>query len=93
MQSQCNDEEGKLEKVKILKEELKSSIDEITEQIENMSNLGFESQKEIEQLNSDINVAKTRISNNNENSVRFTDEIQEQNEKIQELKQEFWSVH
>ena len=88
MQSQCNDEEGKLERVKILKEELKSSIDEITEQIENMSNLGFESQKEIEQLNSDINVAKTRITNNNENSVRFTDEIKEQNEKIQELKQE-----
>lgn len=88
MQSQCNDEEGKLERVKILKEELKSSIDEITEQIENMSNLGFESQKEIEQLNSDINVAKTRITNNNENSVRFKDEIQEQNEKIQELKQE-----
>ena len=88
MQSQCNDEEGKLERVKILKEELKSSIDEITEQIENMSNLGFESQKEIEQLNSNINVAKTRITNNNENSVRFKDEIQEQNEKIQELKQE-----
>ena len=88
MQSQCNDEEGKLERVKILKEELKSSIDEITEQIENMSNLGFESQKEIEQLNSEINVAKTRITNNNENNVRFTDEIQEQNEEIQELKQE-----
>ena len=88
MQSQCNDEEGKLERVKILKEELKSSIDEITEQIENMSNLGFESQKEIEQLNSDINVARTRITNNNENSVRFTDEIKEQNGKIQELKQE-----
>ncbi|MEI3395414.1 MAG: chromosome segregation protein SMC [Clostridia bacterium] len=88
MQSQCNDEEGKLERVKILKEELKSSIDEITEQIENMSNLGFESQKEIEQLNSDINVARTRITNNNENGVRFTDEIKEQNEKIQELKQE-----
>ena len=88
MQSQCNDEEGKLERVKILKEELKSSIDEIIEQIENMSNLGFESQKEIEQLNSDINVARTRITNNNENSVRFTDEIKEQNGKIQELKQE-----
>ena len=88
MQSQCNEEEGKLERVKILKEELKSSIDEITEQIENMSNLGFESQKEIEQLNSDINVARTRITNNNENSVRFTDEIKEQNGKIQELKQE-----
>ena len=70
MQNQCNDEEGKLEKVQLLKEELKSSIDEITENIESMSNLGFESQKQIEQLNSDINVAKTRITNNNENTER-----------------------
>ena len=75
MQSQCNDEEGRLEKVKILKEELKSSIDEITETIENMSNIGFESQKQIEQLNSDINVAKTRIVNNNENNDRYLKEI------------------
>lgn len=88
MQAQCNDEEGKLEKIKILKEDLKSNIDEITEQIENISNLGFESQKEIEQYNSDINVAKTRISNNNENSERFSKEIQEQNDKISELNKE-----
>ena len=88
MQSQCNDEEGKLEKVKILKEELKESIDEITEAIENMSNLGFESQKQVEQLNSDINVAKTRIANNNENSERFSKEIEEQNIRINELKEE-----
>ncbi len=88
MQSQCNDEEGRLERVKILKEELKSSIDEITETIENMSNIGFESQKQIEQLNSDINVAKTRISNNNENNDRYLKEIEEQNVKIQELKDE-----
>ena len=88
MQSQCNDEEGKLERVKILKEELKSSIDEITETIENMSNIGFESQKQIEQLNSDINVAKTRIANNNENNDRYLKEIEEQNAKIQELKDE-----
>ena len=88
MQSQCNDEEGKLEKIKILKEELKSSIDEITESIENMSNIGFESQKQIEQLNSDINVAKTRIANNNENSDRFNNEIEEQNARIKELKEE-----
>ena len=39
--------------------------------IENISNLGFESQKEIEMLNSDINVANTRITNNNENSKRI----------------------
>ena len=88
MQSQCNDEEGRLERVKILKEELKSSIDEITETIENMSNIGFESQKQIEQLNSNINVAKTRIANNNENNDRYLKEIEEQNAKIQELKDE-----
>ena len=88
MQSQCNDEEGRLERVKILKEELKSSIDEITETIENMSNIGFESQKQIEQLNSDINVAKTRIANNNENNDRYLKEIEEQNAKVQELKDE-----
>lgn len=88
MQSQCNDEEGRLERVKILKEELKSSIDEIIETIENMSNIGFESQKQIEQLNSDINVAKTRIANNNENNDRYLKEIEEQNAKIQELKDE-----
>lgn len=88
MQTQCNDEEGRLERIKILKEELKSSIDEITEAIENMSNIGFESQKQIEQLNSDINVAKTRIANNNENNDRYLKEIYEQNAKIQELKEE-----
>ena len=88
MQSQCNDEEGRLERVKILKEELKSSIDEITETIENMSNIGFESQKQIEQLNSDINVAKTRIANNNENNDRYLKEIEEQNAKVHELKDE-----
>ena len=88
MQTQCNEEEGKLERVKILKEELKSSIDEITEEIENMSNLEFESQKKIEVLNSDINVAKTRITNNEENSQRFEKEISEQNDRIQELKAE-----
>ncbi len=88
MQAQCNDEEGKLEKTKILKEELKYSIDEITEQIENMSNIGFESQKQIEKLNSDINVANTRIANNKENSERFSKEIEEQNKRILELKEE-----
>ena len=48
MNSTLNQEEGKLEKLKILKEELKDSIDEITIKIENMQNIGFESEKEIE---------------------------------------------
>ena len=44
---QCDTEETRLERVKILKEQLKGDIDEITNKIENMSNLGFESQKKL----------------------------------------------
>lgn len=88
MQNQVNEEDEKLEKIKILKEELKASIDQITEEIENMSNIGFESQKQIEQLNSDINVAKTRIANNNENNQRYLKEIEEQDNHIKELQEE-----
>ncbi len=86
--SQCNEEEGRLERVKALKEELKSQIDEITVKIEEMSNIGFESQKEIEMLNSDISVAKTRIENNNENSKRYEKEIEESKEKLNDLNKE-----
>ncbi len=53
-----------------------------------MSNLGFESQKEIEMFNSDINVANTRITNNNENQERYQKEIQEQESRIKSLTDE-----
>ena len=86
--AQCNEEEGRLERIKALKEELKSQIDEITVKIEEMSNIGFESQKEIEMLNSDISVAKTRIENNNENSKRYEKEIEESKEKLNDLNEE-----
>ena len=85
---QCNEEEGNLERIKMLKEELKTAIDEITIRIEEMSNLGFESQKEIEMLNSDINVAKARISNNNDNRKRFEEEIEENKKRKNELEEE-----
>ena len=86
--SQCKEEEEKLERIKQLKEELKMQIDGITTQIEEMSNLGFASQKEIEMLNSDINVANTRIHNNRENKERFEKEIEESTLKKQELEEE-----
>ncbi len=85
---QCNDEEGKLERIKALKEELKEEIDNITESIEQMSNLGFESKKEIEMLNSDINVSNTRIENNKQNKERFEKEIEELKTRIQDLEEE-----
>ena len=88
LKTNCKDEEGRLERIKSLKEELKNEIDEITIKIEEMSNLGFESKKEIEMLNSDINVANTRITNNNENSKRYEEEIKELNTKIEELQEE-----
>ena len=86
--SQLSDEEGKLERIKQLKAELKNEIDEITLKIEEMSNIGFESQKEIEMLNSDINVANTRIANNKENTVRYEKEIEEAKQKLESLKEE-----
>ena len=86
--SQCTEEEEKLERIKSLKEELKIQVENITNQIEEMSNLGFASQKEIEMLNSDINVANTRIHNNKENKERFEKEIEESNLKKQELEEE-----
>ena len=78
----CNLEEGKLEKIKILKEELKENIDEITNKIEAMQNIGFESQKKQEQLNSDINVFKSKIENNEQNEKRYVEEIEELKKKI-----------
>ncbi len=86
--SQCNEEEGRLERIKALKEALKSEIDDITIKIEEISNLGFESKKEIEMLNSNINVSNTRISNNKENKERFEKEIQDLSNRVNELKDE-----
>ena len=85
--TQCNDEEGRLERCKALKEELKSEIDRITETIEEMTNLGFESKKDIEMLNSDINVSNTRIENNKENKLRFEKEVKELETRIKELEE------
>lgn len=88
MQSQYEDENTKLEKVKSLKEELKKQVDEITEKIENMQNIGFESTNKIEKINSDINVATERKENNKTNTERFLKEIEEINVRIVELEEE-----
>jgi len=88
MNSTLNQEEGKLEKISILKEELKSAIDDITAEIERTQNIGFESRHEIEKLNSEINVSKTKIQNNLENIERFKNEIEENANRVQELTEE-----
>ena len=88
MQSQYDDEDGKLEEIKALKEELKNEVDQITEKIENMQNIGFESTNKIEKINSDINVAQERKENNKENKERFANEIEEIKTRITELEEE-----
>ena len=88
MQNTCNLEEGKLEKIKILKEELKGQIDDLTEEIENTQNLRFTSQKDVEALTSEINVAKSKIENNEENRKRFEEEIEETKDKISKTEEE-----
>ena len=88
MTENCSDEEAKLEEIKQAKEELKANINGITEKIESMSNIGFESQKQIEQLNSEINVANTRKANNEENRERFKKEIEDLKQKIIEFNEE-----
>ena len=81
-------ENEKLEKITILKESLKLEIENITNQIESMQNIGFESEKEKERIVSEINVSKERISNNEENSKRFSKEIEEIHSRNIELEEE-----
>ena len=85
---QNEQENAKMNQINTLKEETKKKIDDITNKIENMQNIGFESQKEKEQINSDINVAKERIKNNEENYSRYEEEIEEIKERNKQLEEE-----
>ena len=81
-------EEQKMETINTLKEELKQQINGITDEIEAMQNIGFESSKQIEKMNSDINVAKERMANNKENYTRFEKEMGESIKRKTELEEE-----
>ena len=86
--AQQQDEEKKMQEMQNLKEELKTKIDEITEKIEETQNLGFETSKKQEQINSDINLANERISNNKDNYERYLKEIEEVTNRVKELEEE-----
>ena len=81
-------EEERLTNMQSLKEELREAIDNITNQIESMQNLSIENEKKKEQLTSEININKERISNNISNYDRFKDEIEESEKRIKELEDE-----
>ena len=79
------------EKMQVLqesKEKLKQEIDNITSEIEEMQNLGFESTNKIEKINSEIGISKERIQNNTANNERLEKEIVEIKQKIIDLEEE-----
>lgn len=88
MENHKNEETAKLEQIQKNKEDLKIAIDSLTEQIEEAQSLGFESSNKIEKINSEINISKERIINNNANSERISKEILEIEDRIQILEEE-----
>lgn len=86
--SQKNDEEARLSVLQNLKDNLKNELEEITSEIEKTQNLNFEAEKKQEQINSQINIAKEKIINNNENYERYLKEIEELEEKNKNLIEE-----
>ncbi len=85
---QKQDEDEKMAHFQELKESLKQEIDNITVQIEELQNLGFESTNKIEKINSEIGIAKERIQNNTTNENRLKEEVEELTRRIDELKEE-----
>ncbi len=86
--SQKEEEDGKLSSLQEEKEAVTAKIDELIKEIEDTQNLGFESKTKIEQINSDINIAKEKISNNHLNEERYNKEIEETNQRIEDLGKE-----
>ena len=86
--SQKESEDTKMENLQAGKEALRQAIDDITKQIEEMQNLGFESSNKIEKINSEIGIHKERIQNNNNNQERLVGEIEEVKTRISELQEE-----
>ena len=86
--SQKEAEDSKMEALQASKEELRQVVDDITAQIENMQNIGFESSNKIEKINSEIGISNERIQNNTANKQRLEAEILEVKSRIEELKEE-----
>ena len=81
-------ENERLSNIQETKEKLRASLDNITEQIEKMQNLGFENDKKKEQIKADINLNLEKISNNNSNFERLEKEIIENEERLKILEEE-----
>lgn len=88
LDSQKIKEEEKLNNLKDNQEELKNSLEELIELIEKTQNLGFELEKQKEQINSQISINQERITNNEENYHRFEEDIEGLKEKNKVLEED-----
>ena len=88
IKSQEQDENEKMSHIKEMKEKLKKEIDQVTTQIEELQNLGFESSNKIEKINSEIGISNERMQNNSANHERIEKEIDEVKQRIKELEEE-----
>ena len=86
--SQEAEENSRLEATQADKEALKTRIDELIVEIENMQNIGFESKTKIEQINSQISISNERIINNNSNIERLENEIADLKNRINDFNDE-----
>ena len=74
-ENQQLEEQNKQDEMQKIKENLKIEIEKLSETIEKIQELGYESKNKIEKINSDININKEKISNNIENISRIEQEI------------------
>ena len=88
LDSQRKDMDNSLNKIKNEKDSLKMEVDKITSDIEKTQNIGFESANKIEKINTEIEVSKQKISNNEENKNRLQIEIEDIEKRLIELEGE-----
>lgn len=87
-EAQKQKEEEKLNEYQTERENIKEKMDQLIEEIEKVQNLGFEVSQKKEQINSEIEVSKERISNNRNNHENYKAEIETLESKTVELEEE-----
>ena len=81
-------EEEDLNAIQLEKENLRTLVESLIEEIEKTQNLGFEGNRRKEQYNSEIAIFSEKISNNKENYERYAGEIEDLENRNKELEEE-----
>ena len=85
---QINTSEATLKQSEEERNKIKDQINFLIDQIESTQKLSFEGEKKKEQYLSDIGIFQERISNNENNRSRYEKEIEELNQKNDDLEEE-----